>query len=81
MSAKAALGQDNAAGASAQKESSPKNFQELQQMFDKRFDKMQSEQSELQSKMQSELQKVQTGQEEMLVSLLAEIRALEKTKR
>ncbi len=65
MSAKAALGQDNAAGASAQKESSPKNFQELQQMFDKKFDKM-----------QSELQKVQTGQEEML----AEIRALEKTK-
>jgi hypothetical protein len=62
MSAKAALGQDNAAGASAQKESSPKNFQELKQMFDK---------------MQSELQKVQTGQEEML----AEIRALEKTKR
>jgi hypothetical protein len=61
MSAKAALGQDNAAGASAQKESSPKNFQELKQMFDK---------------MQSELQKVQTGQEEML----AEIRALEKTK-
>ena len=66
MSAKAALGQDNAAGASAQKESSPKNFQELKQMFDK---------------MQSELQKVQTGQEEMLASLLAEIRALEKTKR
>jgi hypothetical protein len=61
MSAKAALGKDNAAGASAQKESSPKNFQELKQMFDK---------------MQSELQKVQTGQEEML----AEIRALEKTK-
>jgi ATP-dependent Clp protease ATP-binding subunit ClpA len=74
MSAKAALGQDNAAGASAQKESSPKNFQELQQMFDKRLDKMQSEQSELQSKMQSELQKVQTGQEEMLAAMLAEIR-------
>ncbi len=73
MSAKAALGQDNVAGASAQKESSPKNFLELQQMFDKKFDKVQSE---LQSKMQSELQKVQTGQEEML----AEIRALEKTK-